>query len=172
MLLHVIGIPLIPKFSLAASLDAFIVIVLGIPVAWFWISMDLRLSLHPKVVKNLSRRDELYFYSFLWHSYQHGYRHSYYSSVTSSVTISWKVTELVIADSVVDYIVDTVVLYQNKMTESDCLYCLQEQQTLFGCSVLLFRACRLVRNRKFQIIMFEQWLDECFEVPLLIRNTN
>ena len=33
MLLHVIGIPLIPKFSLAASLDAFIVIVLGIPVA-------------------------------------------------------------------------------------------------------------------------------------------
>ena len=149
MLLHVIGIPLIPKFSLAASLDAFIVIVLGIPVAWFWISMDLRLSLHPKVVKNLSRRDELYFYSFLWHSYQHGYRHSYYSSVT----ISWKVTELVIADSVVDYIVDTVVLYQNKTTESDCLYCLQEQQTLFGCSVLLLRTCRLVWYRKFQIIM-------------------
>lgn len=138
MLLHVIGIPLIPKFSLAASLDAFIVIVLGIPVAWFWISMDLRLSLHPKVVKNLSRRDELYFYSFLWHSYQHGYRHSYYSSVTSSV---------------VDYIVDTVVLYQNKTTESDCLYCLQEQQTLFGRSVLLLRTCRLVWYRKFQIIM-------------------
>ena len=153
MLLHVIGIPLIPKFSLAASLDAFIVIVLGIPVAWFWISMDLRLSLHPKVVKNLSRRDELYFYSFLWHSYQHGYRHSYYSSVTSSVTISWKVTELVIADSVVDYIVDTVVLYQNKTTESDCLYCLQEQQTLFGRSVLLLRTCRLIWYRKFQIIM-------------------
>ena len=153
MLLHVIGIPLIPKFSLAASLDAFIVIVLGIPVAWFWISMDLRLSLHPKIVKNLSRRDELYFYSFLWHSYQHGYRHSYYSSVTSSVTISWKVTELVIADSVVDYIVDTVVLYQNKTTESDCLYCLQEQQTLFGRSVLLLRTCRLVWYRKFQIIM-------------------
>ena len=153
MLLHVIGIPLIPKFSLAASLDAFIVIVLGIPVAWFWISMDLRLSLHPKVVKNLSRRDELYFYSFLWHSYQHGYRHSYYSSVTSSVTISWKVTELVIADSVVDYIVDSVVLYQNKTTESYCLYCLQEQQTLFGRSVLLLRTCRLVWYRKFQIIM-------------------
>ena len=40
-----------------------------------------------------------------------------------------------------------------KATESYCLYCLQEQQTLFGRSVLLLRTCRLVWYRKFQIIM-------------------